>query len=373
MSNILIYNHDIQKYPPILSAINILLSLGEKVVVVGYCSDKKTIRDFESLGVTYHETIINDTKENKISKLFKLFLYRKKVEKIVNLEYKANSLLWIYGNQNIWLLYHLVFKFKAILYLFETPKLKVSLRYKIVSPLLNYSKTMQNAWKVVCCEYNRGHITKAFFNLKDLPVIIPNKPDFDISKLRNDLGEDVENVFKDKKVILYQGIFNYPERRLDELCESIKKLPSEFIICIMGGDDPHKIRLKEKYQSERVVFLPFIPAPYHLEITQKAYIGFLTYFPKEGSIENSINTLYCAPNKIYEYSRFGIPMLANDIPGLTYPFEKFNSGRVAPIFTPEAIAATILEIDKNYEELQQGALKLYNSVDINVLIKQLIT
>ncbi|MET3028184.1 hypothetical protein ABXT06_16000 [Flavobacterium sp. UW10123] len=372
MTNILVYNHDIQKYPPILTTVKVLLSLGKKVVIVGYCSDKNTILDLESQGVVYFETIINDTKENKILKLFKLFLYKKKVQKIVNKEFKNDSILWLYGNQNIWLLYKLVFKFKSILYLFETPQLKVGFRYKLLSPFLNYVATMQKAWKVVCCEYNRAHITKAYFNLEKMPMVVPNKPDFDLSKLKNVIDDNIDAIFKDKKVILYQGIFNYPERRLDELCESVHYLPNEYLVCIMGGDDSNKARLVAKYQSDRVVFLPFKSAPYHLEITRKAYIGFLSYFSQQGSIETAINTLYCAPNKIFEYSCFGIPMLANDVPGLSNLFDKYNAGKVAPEFKPQEIANVILQIEKNYGEFSKGAFSLYDSVNIKSLISSLI-
>lgn len=372
MKNILIYNHDIQKYPPILTAIKILLSLGKEVVILGYCSDKNTILELQSQGVIYHETIINDTKENKIIKLAKLFSYKKRVEKIVSNEFKENSLLWIYGNQNVWLLYKLIFKFKSVIYLFEAPQLKVELRYKIVSPFLDYVKTMQHAWKVVCCEYNRAHVTKAYFNLVDLPVIIPNKPDFDLSKLRDVIEDDIEVLFRDKKVILYQGIFNYPERRLDELCESINYLPKEYIICIMGGNDSNKERLINKYESDRVVFLPFISAPKHLEITKKAYIGYLSYFPTQGAIENVINTLYCAPNKIYEYSCFGVPMISNDIPGLSSLFDRYNAGRVVSDFTPKNLAQTILKIDASYSVMSSGSIELYNSLNITSLFEELI-
>lgn len=332
MRNILIYNHDIQKYPPILSAIKVLLSLGAEVVIIGYCSDKNTIANLKSQGVIYHEPIVNNIRENKIIKFFNLYVYKKKVEKIVDKEFNDNSVLWIYGNQNIWLLHCLVARFKSILYLFEAPELKVSFRYKVLSPFLNYNTTMQNAWKVVCCEYNRAHITKAYFGLRKLPIIIPNKPDFDISKLKNELDPEIEKIFKNKKVILYQGIFNYPERRLDELCESIAYLPDEYIICIMGGEDDNKARLINKYESDRVVFLGFISAPWHLEITKKAHVGFLSYFSTNGQIEEAINTLYCAPNKVYEYSCFGVPMIANDVPGLSYLFEKYNSGKVISEF-----------------------------------------
>lgn len=372
MKNILVYNHDIQKYPPILSAIKILLSQGEEIVILGYCSDNNTIKLLEEQGVVYYETIINNTKDNKITKFLRLISYRKKIEKIVALEHNENSLLWIYGNQNIWLLHKLVLKVKSILYLFETPQLKVSLRYKILSPFIDYSKTMQSAWKVVCCEYNRAHITKSFFDLPKIPLVIPNKPDFDLQLLK-ELDANIASNFKNKKVILYQGIFNYPERRLDELCESVQYLPSEYIICIMGDGDINKARLKEKYESERVIFLPFISAPYHLEITKIAYVGFLTYFSKEGSIENSLNTLYCAPNKVFEYSCFGIPMLSNDVPSLAHIFDKYNCGKVADVFEPKELAKKILEIDEDYKSFQQGAVDFYNSVNVQELIKQLIS
>ncbi|MDI5950743.1 glycosyltransferase [Flavobacterium yafengii] len=371
MSHILIYNHDIQKYPPILTAIKVLLALKEKVVIVGYCSDINTIVDFELQGVIYYETIINHTKENKIIKLFKLYSYKKKVKKIVREEFKTDSILWIYGNENIWLLYKLITQFKTILYLFETPQLKVGSRYKMISPFLNYAKTMQSAWKVVCCEYNRAHITKSFFNLKELPLIIPNKPLFDLSKLSQTLDDELEELFKTKKVILYQGIFNYPERRLDELCESVKYLPEEYIICLMGSEDRNKFRLKEKYESDRVVFLPYVSSPKHLEFTRKAYVGFLTYFSEESLIENTINTLFCAPNKIFEYSCFGIPMLANDVPGISVLFEKYEAGMVSE-FEPIKLATKILDIDKNYNEYSKGSFNLYNSVDIKSLFEQLI-
>jgi glycosyltransferase involved in cell wall biosynthesis len=371
MSNILLYNHDIQKYPPILTAIKILKSLGEEIVVIGYCSDKNTVEKFQAEGIIYHNVIVNDINQNKLTKLLKLQSYRKRVKKIIQKEYKENSVLWIYGNQNIWLLYKLVLKYKSILYLFEVPQLKVSFRYKMLSPLLNYKKTMQNAWKVVCCEYNRAHLTKAFFNLPTLPVIIPNKPDFDLTDTYT-VNDEVLQKLKNKKVILYQGIFNYPERKLEELCQSIDFLPSEYIVCLMGSDDQNKARLRMKYESERVLFLPYIPAPHHLHITKNAYIGFLTYFSEQGSVENALNTLYCAPNKIYEYASYKVPMLSNDVPALAYQFDTFNAGKTVPLFNPEEIASKILEIDENYEVMSEGAFKLFNSVDIQNLYAKLI-
>jgi glycosyltransferase involved in cell wall biosynthesis len=39
-----------------------------------------------------------------------------------------------------------------------------------------------------------------------------------------------------------------------------------------------------------------------------------------------LNNLYCAPNKIFEYGSFGIPILANDVPGLQETVRRYSAG-----------------------------------------------
>lgn len=372
MKHIIIYNHDIQKYPPILSAINFLLQEKEEVVVLGYCSNQNTIDQIRLNGAKFYETVVNDTTASKLSKIFNLFSYKRIVSQIVDKIADDKSLLWIYGNQNSWMLHELVYKYKSILYLFEIPRFKVSLRYKLLSPLLNYKKMMQHAFKVVCCEYNRAHITRAYFDLKEVPVVIPNKPDYKILKeVDVEVSKIIAKLPQGKKIILYQGIFNFPERRLEELCQAIDFLPEDYIICLMGGDDKNKLRLVDKYKSNRVIFLPFVSAPNHLAITQKAHIGFLTYFPTEGILESCLNTLYCAPNKIYEYSNFGIPMISNDVPALKLQFDQFQAGISLVEFSPKKIAKAILEIEDDYISYSKGSQELFESIEIEKLYSKL--
>lgn len=61
---------------------------------------------------------------------------------------------------------------------------------------------------------------------------------------------------------------------------------------------------------DKVIHIDSIPAPLHLEITSHATIGVVFYS------DETLNKAFCAPNKIYEYSGFGIPAIANCIPGL---------------------------------------------------------
>jgi hypothetical protein len=139
---------------------------------------------------------------------------------------------------------------------------------------------MNSAYKVVCSEYNRAHITKAYFGLKELPIVIPNKPTINM----NESVDSFENFLFDnsKKIILYQGIFNFPERRLDEFCQAIDYLSDDYLIVIVGPDCTYKNLLQLRYESRRVIFLPFISPPLHLHLTKRAFTfnekGFYWFF-----------------------------------------------------------------------------------------------
>ena len=364
MRQVLIFSHDIAKYPPILSVINTLVELEQDVVVLGYYSDSKGRNTIEKKGVVYKECIVNNVNDSKINKIYNIKRYQNRVRQEL-LKINHIDQVWFFGNENVWLFANDIGRYNSIIYFFEVPVFKTPLRYKIFSLFFNYKKTVQLAKTIVCCEYNRAHITKAFFGLKSPPTVIPNKPNFDI--LENEL--DTFPLFADKKIILYQGIFNYPERQLNELCESIKYLPEEYVICIMGPNGEDKNRLIKTYASERVHFLPFLAAPDHLAITKHAYIGFLSYFATQGDVESVLNTIYCAPNKIYEYSKFDIPMVANDVPALNFLFDRFHAGKSVSSFTPKNIAQAVLEIDNDYKAFSNGAKALFSSVDIKEIVR----
>ena len=141
----------------------------------------------------------------------------------------------------------------------------------------------------------------------------------------------------------------------------------------MGRGNAYFDSLRNTYESNRIIFIHFIRPPYHLLITQKASIGILTYHPQQRTYPGVINPLYCAPNKIYEYGLYGIPMLGNDIPGLKYIFSEFNCGLTLhyPI-TPQIIAKNVSEIEGDYSHFTFGSRKLYDSVNIEDTISNIL-
>lgn len=112
--------------------------------------------------------------------------------------------------------------------------------------------------------------------------------------------------------------------------------------------------------------IDYIPAPLHLEITSNAYIGLLFYNP------DSLNKAFCAPNKIFEYSCFGLPIIGNDIPGLKNTIGNAGAG-ICTEFSYERIKEALETIVKNYDEFSANSLRFYSSVDNTVTMKKIVS
>ena len=65
-------------------------------------------------------------------------------------------------------------------------------------------------------------------------------------------------------------------------------------------------------------------------------------------------------------------MIANKIPGLENTVGKVNAGKCVD-FESEELVNTIKEIDGNYEQYSANALALYNAVDNEKKIYQIIS
>jgi hypothetical protein len=82
--------------------------------------------------------------------------------------------------------------------------------------------------------------------------------------------------------------------------------------------------------------------------------------------------LFCAPNKIWEFSGYGIPILGNIIPGLINTVENFKFGSLVDMNDPKCIIKGIKNIEENYETYSKNSLQFYDSVDISDLVQKLI-
>lgn len=367
--------YDVKLFPPVVSICNILSELNYEIVYIGGCSDVNTEKTLiEKNCVRFYKTSLYGG--NGMQRIIQQWRYRKQVLKILKTEYnQKTTYLWLLHSETVSLFSGVLDCYDTISHLFEFKNPSKKLAYKILNPFSSFELDLKKSKRIICCEYNRAHITKVIYDLDRLPYILPNKPYNKQSEEVVNLPPSIQEVivkYRDKKIILYQGIF-IPERKVDGFIEAVNLLPNDYVLFLMGGGSSLYDELKSEYQSDRIVFLPFIAPPLHLEITKLAYIGILVYIVNGVPINHAINVLYCAPNKLYEYSKFGIPMIANDLPALDMVFSQNRAGVCLQTLSAKEISEAILKIDSDYEVYSRLSHQLYESIDMVDLVKNIVS
>lgn len=365
----------ILKYPPVLSVINILSQMDKYKLYLCVTNLPESMKEFckencievIDYGNEFDENVGNLTKFSNMLKIRK-FMWDE-----INRFYEDGDLLWVFSLQTLKHLGKELLKKKYVLHLFELIQEMYFLnRYKIGK--FDLQKYCKSAYKVVVCEYNRAFITQAWFRLETLPSVLQNKPyntkksdEKNIDSISDtDIVEKITKI-KDKKIILYQGIID-EERPLENFIFAVSKMGKEYEMVIMGNGSERY----EELNVDNLTCLPFVKPPLHLQITSFAYIGILSYIPSYNSCMSELNAIYCAPNKIFEYSQFGIPMLGNNIPGLKYVLEHEQIGVCSDSFLEKDIIAAIKEIESNYEKYSNNSYEYYESVDNKKVIMDIL-
>ena len=374
MKVIVVLIADLLKTPPALSVIKALDDLKHEVIV---CTVGNSIKDYqESLKNVNHVKfeLICDNYEDNISlfqKLSRMRSIRKNLWKKIDRYYDNNTLIWVLSDVSV---KHLGKELLSRNYLIHFLELIEDMYYISGNPILKLDRKayVGKAKTIIECEYNRAHITKAWWDLPKLPDVLPNKPYISINISKDaeiTSSVEIKNIIKKiegKKIVLYQGNIS-KERPLDGYIKAISELGNDWaFVMMLNGENPY-----QNIKSTNVYYIPFVAPPFHLEVTSHAYIGVLSYVPVKNS-HSILNTLYCAPNKIWEYSKFGIPMISNDLPALKYLFDTKHIGYCSDRMTINSIKTTLLKIDSNYNELSANAKTFYNSYDYKRKVSEII-
>lgn len=338
-------------YPPCISQIRMLKDLGYDVEVLYGTSDESALKLLAKENIFYYKIAeISDKPNSKFEKLVDWCKFRKGVLHEIEKRDKE-VLLWFGTAESVLPLKGAIPRRKYVLSLLELlddSPWKVKLLERIV----------QKATAITVCEETRGYIMRAWWNLKEVPFIFPNKPYNQLTERRHtpstpETKQIIEQI-KDEKVILYQGILQNTGEII-EIAKALKQLDAGYMLLLMGIDKYNSVE-KIKTFYEKTMFVSYIPAPYHLEITSYAHIGIVFYR------NDSLNKVFCAPNKIYEYSGFGIPMLANDIPGLKNTVGNAGAAECLEM-TADNLVSSISRIEDNYERYSQGAKNFFAKTD----------
>lgn len=360
MKIIYILKKGFQYYPPCLSQILYLNDLGIDVEIWhGKNSDfiNNLLEDRNIVHYTFQKDRLS---KNKIDRVLNFLSFSREIKSIQK-EVEKNAILWI-GNLETAMAMNddLLSKHTFVLNVLEL--------YDEGTMYDRYLKKMAAKARVlICCERHRGAIMQSRYKLESIPVVIPNKP-YDLSfssTLSRDIAEKLSLV-KDKFIVLYQGIIT-PDRPLEKIALALRKMNDTHIVfAFMGKCNNRKYPqyLKEIYPES--YYLGYIPAPEHLEITKLCDVGIANYD------YSNLNNVFCAPNKIYEYAKYGKPILGSMNIGLTETVGKYGAAECVNFGNIDEIIRGLVRIKNNYTDYAEAANNFYKDVDGIKLIQSVL-
>lgn len=370
MRILVVHDAYLDRFPPVISLIWNLLNNGHLVTLITRDPNQA------HCAINHHNfrAILLPACSDNSHLYHRTYIYLKRnaiMRNKVRQEMKYNDILWTTTDTTVRGLGSLVFNYKHIMQMMELVY-KIPRFPNISCCPMSLAKYAQRAYKVVVPEYNRAHIIKTWYKLEKLPCILPNKPYIttNFSNTPNYLKPliaDMQN--ETRKILLYQGVF-YQDRKLDVIAEAVHSMGDSVCLYFMGRNTDMREAVCAKFPE--IKYIGFVQPPHHLHITQNADIGLLPYVAQRVAHYSELNALYCAPNKIYEYAAFGLPMLGSDVPGLRYPFEKWNIGKCCDISSVGDIHHQLSDILDSYEAMSSNCKKFYDSIDLDEIVDNIL-
>lgn len=365
---------DIMGYPPVINLIDNMLNNGHYVYLVSINIEMLPARLKNNKQLKYTNISLEDG--GGIIKRIRRKLKRRKIAKKAIREYmKEADILWTTTDLTVRELNKEVLNYRHVMQLMELIQWYplIGTKKYLKFPIDKYAR---QAWKVVVPEINRAYIQKIWWNLKRRPYTLPNKPyNLEYGNITQDDEQYIKKLQDEKrKVILYLGYIGH-DRDIQSFVRAIEKISDEYCLYLVGEvSESVKDKFKQLVDNNNFVeYLGCFFAPKHLMFLKYCYIGLLPYVPSNKmKILSEINALYCAPNKIFEYAGYGVPMIGTDVPGLRYPFEQYNIGVCCEDLAPETIIDAIHNVDRNHDEMSANCKKFCDSVDLDEIVKDIL-
>jgi glycosyltransferase involved in cell wall biosynthesis len=207
---------------------------------------------------------------------------------------------------------------------------------KIFVPGLKYGITV--------CE-SIANIYKEKYNadfkvIRNLPLAVNNE---------NTVAPDITP--KDTFTLIYQGAVNIG-RGIKETIESLKYLNNVNLIIVGEGDIFEEVKemVVSNGLSDRVTITGKIPFSQLPKYTKQADLGLIL-------LENmGLNYFYSLPNRVFDFIKYQVPILAIDFPEIKKIVEGYDVGICIQDMEPQHIAEIIEKIRTDKERIKQWKL-----------------
>lgn len=209
---------------------------------------------------------------------------------------------------------------------------------------------------VVVPEPCRAAIVRTLYSLPRTPVVVLNRP-WHHPRARGLAApplDCLDTARQSPRMVLYMGVVA-PDRGLTAVAQAVAECGEPWVFAVMGRDLGALDALRRATPS--IVCIPYEPPPAHLAVASHAYIGIAKYD------HTSLNNVFCAPNKIWEYAGFGIPCLGSHMPSLRLAFAETGMGICVDLDCVESIKAGLQLLDSRYDFYSRNADAAFEAAD----------
>lgn len=226
----------------------------------------------------------------------------------------------------------------------------------------------RRATTVVACESNRAWIMRVWYGLKKTPYVLPNKPSDEMLVCSNEFADldKLKARINGRFTVLYQGAIMKERIGFSQVAKAVAQLGSEWAFLCMGRDHLG-LAAQLEASCDNFIYAGYIPAPKHLEVTRLCHVGVVSYEP------DSLNTVFCAPNKTWEYMGMGLSLLCSDLPGLVTTVRDSNAGESVDFNDIEAIKGALVSLRARRDGQRVAALSYFNAVPVTNLLKKILS
>lgn len=371
---IVLHYGNVMLYPPVISLLDNLIANNRNVVLIAGNTKRLPSRILEAKNIVVRDMPI-DGSSNPLGRLRRRLLLGGAYKNALESSHDDGDVVWTTTDSTVRALNTALKGKKHVLQLMELEE---------SFPLFSGAKVLKfeldeyarEAWKVVVPERNRAYIQQVMWKLERVPEVLPNKPySLDPGNIDNAAEELVSQISREKrKVIMYLGVMSV-DRDLGPFADAVEMMGDEFVLYALGkipvGQNEAFISFLTSHPQ--VKYLGFFNPPTHLHFLRYAHIGLLPYITNyESKVISPLNVLYCAPNKIYEYAGFGVPIVGTDVLGLRIPFEKYNIGVCCKDLKPGSIREALSYADENHDRMASGCRDFYEDTDLDAIVKAIL-
>ena len=167
---------------------------------------------------------------------------------------------------------------------------------------------------------------------------------------------------EEKFILILQGSGINVQRGGEEAVLAMAHLPEAFLLIVGGGDawPVLKKMIAEQRLSDRVRLIDRMPYVEMMQYTRNADLGLSL------DKDTNLNYRFSLPNKLFDYFRAHIPVLATDLPEVAAIVRRYDAGIIIPTPDPQLIAEEVKHLIANPARrtaLRQNAIFAANSLD----------